>query len=263
LSADNGFTINIHTNPLQAKLFDKMESVSCRLGEVTESSQGIILYKTAKDAKRSAHTGFVRKAGWKRLLRGKNIARYQTKWGGEYVHYGPWLWCHRDERFFNRPKILLHAMRNKSLFRRLVGTLDEEIYYNAHNLANIIARPDTAYSLKYILGLFNSTLVNFWYKSHFPNVNINPNDFRQIPIRARDFGKSSEKAAHESMVRLVDSMLALHKQLASAKSEAQRGAVQRQIEATDREIDRLVYDLYGLTKDEIAIVEESTGGPKP
>ena len=57
------------------------------------------------------------------------------------------------------------------------------------------------------------------------------------------------------MVSLVDSMLALHRQLASAKSEAQRGAIGRQIEATDAEIDRLVYDLYGLTKEEIAIVE--------
>jgi flagellin-like hook-associated protein FlgL len=57
------------------------------------------------------------------------------------------------------------------------------------------------------------------------------------------------------MVKLVDSMLALHKQLASAKSQAQRAAIQRQIEATDAEIDRLVYGLYGLTKEEIAIVE--------
>ena len=54
-------------------------------------------------------------------------------------------------------------------------------------------------------------------------------------------------------------MLALHKQHASAKSEAQRGAIQRQIEATDAEIDRLVYDLYGLTKNEIAIVEKEHG----
>ncbi|MCX6833751.1 MAG: hypothetical protein NTW07_01225 [candidate division Zixibacteria bacterium] len=58
------------------------------------------------------------------------------------------------------------------------------------------------------------------------------------------------------MVRLVDSMLAMHKQLASAKGEAQRGAIQRQIEATDREIDRLVYDLYGLTEEDIKLVEE-------
>ena len=53
-------------------------------------------------------------------------------------------------------------------------------------------------------------------------------------------------------------MLAMHKQLASAKGEAQRGAIQRQIEATDRAIDRLVYELYGLTDDEIEIVEEAT-----
>ena len=57
------------------------------------------------------------------------------------------------------------------------------------------------------------------------------------------------------MPSLLDLMLAMHKQLASAKGEAQRGAIQRQIDATDAEIDRLVYDLYGLTKEEIAIVE--------
>jgi hypothetical protein len=77
----------------------------------------------------------------------------------------------------------------------------------------------------------------------------------QLPIRPINFSNPPDKAAHDRMVKLVDSMLALHKQLASAKSEAQRGAIQRQLEATDAEIDRLVYDLYGLTKDEIAIVE--------
>ena len=35
-------------------------------------------------------------------------------------------------------------------------------------------------------------------------------------------------------------------------------AVSRQIEATDREIDRLVYELYGLSDEEIRIVEEAT-----
>jgi hypothetical protein len=57
------------------------------------------------------------------------------------------------------------------------------------------------------------------------------------------------------MVMLVDSMLGLHKQLAAAKSEGQKGILQRQIDATDADIDRLVYDLYGLTDEEIAIVE--------
>jgi len=53
-------------------------------------------------------------------------------------------------------------------------------------------------------------------------------------------------------------MLDLHKQLATAKTPTDKTAIQRQIDATDRRIDRLVYELYDLTDDEIAIVEEAT-----
>lgn len=51
-------------------------------------------------------------------------------------------------------------------------------------------------------------------------------------------------------------MLALHKQLASVKAPHDNTALQQQIDATDRQIDRLVYELYGLTEEEIHIVEE-------
>ena len=52
-----------------------------------------------------------------------------------------------------------------------------------------------------------------------------------------------------------DQMLDLHKQLAAAKTPADKTAIQRQIDATDRQIDQLVYELYGLTDEEIAIVD--------
>ena len=57
------------------------------------------------------------------------------------------------------------------------------------------------------------------------------------------------------MVMLVEQMLELERQSA-AKSRSDRDLYQRQIDATDREIDRLVYELYGLTNDEIKIIEE-------
>ena len=57
------------------------------------------------------------------------------------------------------------------------------------------------------------------------------------------------------MVELVQRMLALHKDLDAAKTPSPRTMIQRQIEATDRQIDRLVYELYGLTDEEIKIVE--------
>jgi len=52
-------------------------------------------------------------------------------------------------------------------------------------------------------------------------------------------------------------MLELHKQLASAKADHDKTTIQRQSDATDRQIDQLVYELYGLTAEEIKIVEES------
>ena len=65
----------------------------------------------------------------------------------------------------------------------------------------------------------------------------------------------SDKAAHDRMVKLVDRMLDLHKKLAAAKSPLDKERIPRDIEATDRKIDKRVYDRYGLTDEEIAIVE--------
>lgn len=60
------------------------------------------------------------------------------------------------------------------------------------------------------------------------------------------------------MVSLVQSMLDLHKQLASAKTAHGKKVLHRQIDTTDRQIDQLTCELYGLTADEIRIVEEAT-----
>jgi DNA-binding CsgD family transcriptional regulator len=57
-------------------------------------------------------------------------------------------------------------------------------------------------------------------------------------------------------------MQALHKELAAAKSNAQKGIMQRQIRATDREIDQLVYQIYGLTNQEIALIEDAASEAK-
>lgn len=57
---------------------------------------------------------------------------------------------------------------------------------------------------------------------------------------------------------LVEQMLELHRQLAAARTPQEQTALERQIAATDTQIDRLVYDLYSLTEDEIKIVEGKT-----
>jgi adenine-specific DNA-methyltransferase len=55
---------------------------------------------------------------------------------------------------------------------------------------------------------------------------------------------------------LVTEMLELHKHLRQAKTDQEKRIITREIESTDRQLDSLVYGLYGLSVDEIAVVEE-------
>jgi hypothetical protein len=77
----------------------------------------------------------------------------------------------------------------------------------------------------------------------------------QLPIREINFADPGDAARHARMVGLVESMLSLHKQAGTARLPQEKEMIQRRIEATDRQIDRLVYELYGLTEEEVKIVE--------
>ena len=112
----------------------------------------------------------------------------------------------------------------------------------------------------YLLGILNSRLTKFFwgimfadFKSSFPQVTMF--SLAQVPIRVIDFSDAADKSRHDRLVKLVEQMLALHRQLAAARTPQEQTALTRQIAATDTQIDRLVYDLYGLTEDEIKIVE--------
>ena len=82
--------------------------------------------------------------------------------------------------------------------------------------------------------------------------------FRRLPIRNIDFSNPAEKSRHDQIVQFVEQMLALHQSLSAARTPQERTALERQITAADTQIDRLVYDLYGLTEEEIKLVEESS-----
>jgi hypothetical protein len=60
------------------------------------------------------------------------------------------------------------------------------------------------------------------------------------------------------MVGLVEKILDLHRRLTGAKTAHDKTILQRQVEATDKQIGRLAYDLYGLTGEEIKILEKHT-----
>jgi hypothetical protein len=114
--------------------------------------------------------------------------------------------------------------------------------------------------LRVLLALLNSQLLA-WF---FPNISApfrgnwmsaNRQFLSELPIQ---FGTASgeSKSAHQNqMIPFVDQALELHKRLAGTKTPQEKTAIERQISATDAQINKLVYDLYGLTEEEIKIVE--------
>ena len=81
---------------------------------------------------------------------------------------------------------------------------------------------------------------------------------KQLPILPVNDSDTEYKSRHDKIVQLVDRILMLNKQLAKTKAPHDREVLQRQIDATDKQIDRLVYELYELTEEEIGMIEETT-----
>ena len=112
----------------------------------------------------------------------------------------------------------------------------------------------------YILGLLNTMLL-FQYLLRIGTtlrggfVRFWTQYIKQLPIRTIDFANPADVARHDRMVALVTQMLDLHKRLAAEGAPPEKAALQRRIEMTDRQIDALVYELYGLTAEEIKVVE--------
>ncbi|MDO8465768.1 MAG: N-6 DNA methylase [Gallionella sp.] len=197
---------------------------------------------------------------FKPLLAGNDVGRYWIKWNEEqWISYGSWLGAAREQRYFTEKRILVKQIIDWTS-KRIWATITDEELYNTQNAFNLLAKQGV--SLEYLLAIINSKLMTFYhrkkfldeFKMRFQKVLIK--DARRFPIRVIAQGNKVDKATHDKLVALVEKMLALHQQLAAAKTPQDTTLLQRQIDATDRQIDQLVYALYGLTDEEIALVEK-------
>jgi hypothetical protein len=103
-----------------------------------------------------------------------------------------------------------------------------------------------------------SKICQWRFKLTSTNNNVGTNELLSLPFRKLDFRITAETLYHDRMVELVHGMLGLCGKAISTKSEYERNALQRQTAAQGHQIDQLVYELYGLTDEEIRIVEETS-----
>jgi type I restriction-modification system DNA methylase subunit len=113
-----------------------------------------------------------------------------------------------------------------------------------------------------LLGLLNSRAAEFYFKQVCAALE-GPGEaylrffgqyLEDFPVRFPEAPKRRQQ-----FVELVEQMLDLHTRATKTRTGHERTVIERRIEATDREIDRLVYELYGLTEEEIGLVEGATG----
>ena len=136
----------------------------------------------------------------------------------------------------------------------------EENFYSLTDVY-ILVKKKTTISTKYILGLLNSNLLNvinkfFGKLKRDGYYEYSRNTLSRFHIRDIDFNISKDKKFHDDLVSLVDQMLDLQKKYSDENLTSQQSkAYKRNIDEIDKEIDSIVYKLYGLTKEEIAIVE--------
>ena len=151
------------------------------------------------------------------------------------------------------PHIKIIAMPSSILDNK-----DEYILLNTVNQLENISNLDT----KFILAILNSKLIS-WYvyififglairTMHFDNPVTS-----RIPMPSVDLSNSSHKEVHDKIVVLVDNIIELNKKVNTEKNPNSLNMIKRQISALDGEIDRLVYGLYGLTEEDIKVVENN------
>jgi hypothetical protein len=266
---DNKFRFEIRQSGIIGELVKKLTHTFPVLEDVARASLGIQAYNSSKHTreqieKRVFHADRKLSKEYMPELAGNDVARYLIdRQKGQWIKYGPWLHDYRTMDWLTGPRILVREIAGKEPYR-IHACYTEETYCNYKTILNVNPSLKTDFSMKYLLGLLNSRLLSFLYPlvsnkmvaQSFPRLSVR--DLRKLPIRTVNLSDHTDKSRHDKMVLLVEQMLDLHKRKAIAKDADEQERLQRVIDSTDQQIDSLVYKLYGLTPEEIAIVGGAT-----
>ena len=258
------------------EVLEKIQQSSLSVGELCYVITGVVAHHSVTGASkdRLIHPQAISSAG-KPYFEAKELCgRYGPVQPKRFIEYLPEE-MHRPKfpELFESPKLLIQDIIGSS---GIIATYDDRGVYTNHSfnccvmkneLINVDRRlritPQAAevaasYDLIYLLGILNSRLMTFYFKSALGgDMHTSPANVRSLPIRRINFDDPGDVARHDRMVKMVEEMLRLQKEHAQADAlkEDRRYDLARRIERLDAEIDALVYELYGLTEEEIGVVE--------
>lgn len=263
------FRTNI--NESNVKILDKILSKSINLGKIALASWGA---RGVPKEEFQLNTSINELC--KKMIKGKNLSRYNIKYSGKWFLYDiRKLYRPAFPELFENEKLVFRGIVDK---RGMVVSYDDNKYYTDHSLNCLILKYtlkdkepsffgqrkititeeninlSRQFNLKFLLGIINSKLVNFYFKLYFSDeLHVYPEMIEQLPI------PNIPETKQQPIINLVDKMLSLNKrlnELGDKKTDAW-ARLKEEKEKTDKEIDELVYKIYDITEAKKKIIEES------
>ena len=207
------------------RILEKMDSSGTQLQKFTNIQRG---FEIGRD--------LVTVTGKYPFLTGSNVEKYTFR-SLSYISEYVYLQFMKDDYYYTGPRLLLRETGSSLT----VLYLEDKIYSN-RSLYSIKTK-DNKFLPKYVLACLNSKALQYYYSSKFrsdtelfPKIRIK--QAKQLPI------PTATPTQQQPIIALVDKILA-----------AKKANPQADTSAWEREIDKLVYELYGLTEEEIKVVE--------
>jgi hypothetical protein len=240
---------NISANSFDNEILAKIKSKSKVLNEFCGAYFGIQTFdRTKYVAKKKINKDY------QPVIDGGNIETYFLKPHQEYVHFIPEaIKSGGQEKFYRQERICIRQIGNYP-----IATLVGSGIFALNTVYNIYSQSDI--DLKFILGIINSkTNQFFWKKTHsdekvtFPK--IKKEAILSILIPNLDLSKKQEKEVYQLIIRAVTTLLELNEKKSKTKLTTEIDQLNNRIKHNENLINEKLYQLYELTQEEIAIIE--------
>lgn len=237
LRCGSDYRIQVLFNDVDNIIINKVNDLSIKLGDIIDLCIGIQVggEGSSKVFKEKYISNEKLSEEYVKMLDGKDFEPYNIKWPQKYIKYGDWLHRKRDIKYFLQPKIMIRQIGETPF-----ATIDFDGYYTLNTVYNGIIS-DESFDIKYIYALMTSTLNKFIWRRKFSDgkalfPKVKKSQLIEIPIPKVIFDEQ------KPIIDIVEIIIEARKQNQDTTS-------------LEAEIDQLVYGLYGLTDEEIKIVE--------
>lgn len=226
------YSFNFRSNALT----DKLLNDTIPLSEISNINQAIALIGDKSLSLKENNLN----SKYYKLLDGRNIDRYQIQWTGVYLDYNldRIHSCKTKEIFTTKEKLFFRRVSS-----RLIFAYDDEQYFALNTLVVLNLVKINEYKLKYLLGVLNSKLMDYYYGNKYKSTKTVFSE-----IQARSVGKLPIKKAPVSLQNKISSIV---ETILSAK----KVNFQANTTAFERKIDEIVYKLYKLSYNEVKIID--------